>query len=135
VAYSKANEIIIPDMFAPELGNAFELGDKARPYDRERYRSMAAIPIVVGGGTAPWGAAIATSSRPGHFHDEHVDGVATAEPIRAIAAMTALAVKALTKLPNSPVISPGGRQAERANDGAEREKLDVNQETNLRGER
>ncbi len=119
VAYSKANEVIIPDMFAPELGSAFELGDKARSYDRERYRSMAAIPILVAGCTAPWGIAIATSSRPGHFQDEQVDGVATAEPIRAIAAMTALAVKALAKPPNSPVVSCVGRQGETADNGAQ----------------
>lgn len=122
VAYSRANEIILPDMFAPELGTAFDLGEKARPYDRERYRSMAAIPIIVGAGAAPWGVAIATSSRPGHFHNEPVGGVATAEPIRAIAAMAALAVKALAKSPTLPGALSTGSGTEPAADTGERTK-------------
>jgi hypothetical protein len=38
--------------------------------------------------------AVVTTDRPNHFSAEPSYGVATAEPIRAIAAMTALAVAA-----------------------------------------
>lgn len=103
VAYSNAREIIVPDMSAPELGTTFDLRENSRDHDPERYRSMAAVPVMVGSGKIPWGVVVATSNRPRHFHDEPVDGVATAEPVRAIAAMAALAAKALVKSPHLPV--------------------------------
>lgn len=105
VAYSKANEIVIPDMYAPELGTTFDLGKNARNHDRQRYHSMIAVPIMVGSNKIPWGVAVATSNQAHHFHDEPVDGVSTSEPIRAIAAMAALAVKALASRPSFPVTS------------------------------
>lgn len=59
---------------------------------------------MVGGGKIPWGVVIATSNREDHFNDEPVDGVATSEPVRAIAAMAALAAKALARSPRLPVV-------------------------------
>lgn len=94
-SYSMGNENIIPDMYAPELGNVFNLKDNSRPYDLKRYRSMVAVPIMVGDAKTPWGIAVVTSDRAHHFRTEAPDGVSTAEPIRAIAAMSALAVKAV----------------------------------------
>lgn len=94
ICYSMGNEIIIPDMTAPELGTVFKVKSKARDHDVERYRSMAAIPISGRDGASIWGVAIASSDRPGHF-DGMADGVSTVEPIRAIAALSSLAVKAL----------------------------------------
>jgi hypothetical protein len=56
---------------------------------------MVAVPIIVGDKKIPWGVAAATSNRAYHFNIYPVDGVATAEPARAIAAMAALTVKAV----------------------------------------
>jgi hypothetical protein len=72
----------------------FELGTNVRSYDKQRYASMVAAPITVGSDPRPWGVAIVTSDRLNHFTKGPSYGVADAEPIRAIAAMTALAVKA-----------------------------------------
>jgi hypothetical protein len=58
VAYSNAREIIIPDMYAPELGTTFDLKENARAHDRARYHSMVAVPIMVGSDRIPWGVAI-----------------------------------------------------------------------------
>ena len=95
VSYSMGNEIIIPDMAAAELGTVFNLNANIRTYDMERYRSMVAIPIRVGADKVPWGVAVVTTDRPGHFDIEPADGVPTSEPIRAIAAMAALAICAV----------------------------------------
>jgi hypothetical protein len=97
VAYSTGNEIIIPDMAALELGTVFNLKTNTRDYDADRYRSMVAIPITVAMKKIPWGVAVVTADRPLHFSPEKSDGVSTVEPVRAIAAMAALAVKALEK--------------------------------------
>jgi len=94
VSYSMGNEIIIPDLSAPDLGTVFNLKSNTRDHDAGRYRSMVAVPISVGTDKIPWGIAIVTTDKPNHFSTERSDGVATAEPIRAIAAMSALAVKA-----------------------------------------
>ncbi|MDR6302512.1 hypothetical protein GGQ85_000183 [Nitrobacter vulgaris] len=94
VCYSMGNEIIIPDMAAPELGTVFHLAANNRPYDIERYRSMASIPICIGSSKTPWGVVVVTTDLPGHFTIEPADGVSTSEPVRAIAAMAALAVRA-----------------------------------------
>ena len=95
VSYSMGNEIIIPDMSAPELGTVFNLNNNCRDYDAERYRSMVAVPIRVGANSVPWGVAVVTTDQPHHFSVQSSDGVPTCEPIRAIAAMAALAVKSL----------------------------------------
>lgn len=94
IAYSTNHEIIIQNMAAPEHDEVFKLGSNAREYDGKRYASMVAAPINVGADPKPWGVAVVTSDRPNHFVRETLYGVATAEPIRAIASMTALAIKA-----------------------------------------
>ncbi|HWM48666.1 MAG TPA: hypothetical protein VNR11_17315 [Xanthobacteraceae bacterium] len=94
IAYSMNHEIIIKDMSSPDAVAMFNLGTMARDYDKERYASMVAVPITVGTSPRPWGVAIATCDRPNHFSPEPSYGVATTEPVRAIAAMAALAVKA-----------------------------------------
>jgi hypothetical protein len=111
IAYSTASEKIIPDMSDPALGTAFQLKTNVRDYDLQRYRSIIAVPIMVGSNKIPWGVAVATSDRPHHFYIEPADGVPTSEPIRAIAAMAALAVKALAKRPSSAIASGTGAQS------------------------
>jgi hypothetical protein len=93
VSYSMSNEIIIPDML--EQGTIFKIGNP-RPYDSDRYRSMVIVPIIVGPSKIRWGVAVVTSNRSYHFNNDPADGVRTSEPIRAIAAMTALAVQAMS---------------------------------------
>jgi hypothetical protein len=101
IAYSTGNELFIPDLASSALGAIFKLRDAParhgalRPYDEKRYRSIAVVPIVVGASEIPWGVAVATSDQVGHFSVTPADGVATYEPVRAIAAMAALAVKAV----------------------------------------
>jgi hypothetical protein len=94
IAYSMNHEIIIKDMSSSDAMAMFDLRSLSRDYDRERYASMVAVPINVGTSAKPWGVAVVTSDQPNHFSSEPSYGVPTAEPIRAIAAMTALAVKA-----------------------------------------
>lgn len=94
IAYSTSQEIIIENMAAPENDAIFRRGTYTRDYDALRYVSMVAAPITVGADPKPWGVAVVTSDRINHFTRGSSYGIATAEPIRAIAAMTALAVKA-----------------------------------------
>jgi hypothetical protein len=103
VSYAMNNETIVPDMYAQELGSMFNLKANARSYDVKRYRSMVAVPITVGDAAVPWGIAVATTDKARHFSTASSDGVATAEPIRAIAAMSALAVKAVEMRTGSKV--------------------------------
>jgi hypothetical protein len=93
ISYSMGNENIVSDICAPEFGNIFNLKSNARDYDAKRYRSMVAVPIVIGAAATPWGMAVVTSDKAGHFSTKSANGLTTAEPIRAIAAMSALAVK------------------------------------------
>jgi hypothetical protein len=111
LAYSRATMIAIPDMLDPALGSAFDLKDKARSYDHQRYRSMVAAPIIVGSASGPWGVVVATSNRPYHFREGPPDdGVPTTAPVRAIAAMASLAVRSLgraAKAPAETITEPG----------------------------
>jgi len=96
IAYSMNKEIIIEDMSSQ--GHLF-MGAQSRSYDEQRYASMVAVPITVGKNPKPWGVAVVTSDRLGHFERGPSYGISTAEPIRAIAGMTALAVKAVERHP------------------------------------
>ncbi|CCE06457.1 hypothetical protein BRAS3843_1730026 [Bradyrhizobium sp. STM 3843] len=94
IAYSMNKEIIIKDMSSPDVAPMFGLKTLGREYDKVRYASMVAVPISIGNNPKPWGVAVATSDQPDHFSPEPSRGVATTEPARAIAAMSALAAKA-----------------------------------------
>ncbi|MDN3279498.1 hypothetical protein QWJ07_34895 [Frankia sp. RB7] len=93
-AYSMSKEIIINDMSAPEYATMFDLNSLKRDYDKARYASLVAVPINIGNNPKPWGVAVATCDQAGHFSSEPSYGVATTEPARALAAMSALAAKA-----------------------------------------
>ena len=86
IAYSMNHEIIIQDMSSADALAMFDLKTLTREYDKVRYASMVAVPINVGTNPKPWGVAVVTSDRANHFSSEPSYGVATAEPIRAIAA-------------------------------------------------
>lgn len=109
IAYSMNHEIIIEDMSSPDALAMFDLRSFSRSYDKERYASMAAVPITIGSNPKPWGVAVVTSDQRSHFSNEPSYGVATAEPIRAIAAMTALAVKAAETKGSTVASNPGMR--------------------------
>jgi hypothetical protein len=91
----------------------------------------------------PWGVAVATTDQPHHFNVDPADGVSTSEPIRAIAAMAALAVKALGASEPAPcLIAPmTARESQTAKgDGEIRSgnkevpKIEQDQETKIREE-
>lgn len=70
-----------------------------RPYDAERYCSMAAIPVRVGGPANIWGVIAVSSNKAGRFRrvpngDRQEQAVDT---VRLIARMTALAVAAFSR--------------------------------------
>lgn len=95
ISYSMNKEIVIKDMKSPDAMQMFNLRTLKRDYDDVRYASMIAVPITIGTNPKPWGVAVATSDQPDHFSPEGSSyGVATTEPTRAIAAMSALAAKA-----------------------------------------
>jgi len=92
--YAKADETVVPDLGAAELGTLDRLPTGIRhDTDSQRYRSIAAIPVRVSDDPLPWGVVVATSDRPSRFtlqHDEK--GSLSAEAARALAGMVALAV-------------------------------------------
>jgi hypothetical protein len=92
VALSRGQEVLVPDLQAPELGTLHQIGDLRREHDAMRYRSIAAVPILVAREKLPWGVVVATSDRAGHFGIDQGTGVRTAEASRALAGMVALGV-------------------------------------------
>jgi hypothetical protein len=92
ISYANAREVIVPDLRAGNLGNLFNVGSKARPYDEKRYRSFAVVPVSLGSAEKPWGIVVATSSHPYHFTLEGGPGVTTAEAVRTLAEAIALTV-------------------------------------------
>lgn len=92
IAYANRQEVIVPNMHAAGLGSVFNIAAGARTYDAERYRSMAVVPVKVDGRQKPWGVVVATNDRYNHFTLEEDVGLQTAEAVRAVAGMVALAV-------------------------------------------
>lgn len=92
VAFASRQEVIVPDLNDLGLGTTFELGSLRKDYDASRYRSLAAVPVVVNRDETPWGVVIATSDQPHHFYTGERSGVRAAEGVRALAGMVALAI-------------------------------------------
>jgi len=90
-AYTKRKQII-PDLHAPELQNLLGAHGLSRDGDGERYKSMAAFPIIPLGTGQLWGVATATNDREGHFN--HVDEaqIKYEEAIRMLAQHMGLAL-------------------------------------------
>lgn len=92
--FAKADETVVPDLAALELGTLDRLpASISHGTDSQRYRSIAAIPVRVAGDKTPWGVVVTTSDRPHRFtlqHDEK--GSLSAEVARTLAGMIALAV-------------------------------------------
>jgi hypothetical protein len=88
-ALARREEVVVPDLAAPELGSLYELAEK-KPSDDDRYRSIVAEPIGLGPGGEPWGVLVATSSVPGHFSTTDRTYVDVTE---SVAGMFGLAIK------------------------------------------
>jgi hypothetical protein len=86
---AQRNEVIVPDLSAPELGTLYRIKD-LKPDDHTHYRSIVAEPISLDADGALWGILIVTSSKPGHFTVEDRSYVNVAE---SLAGMISLAVK------------------------------------------
>lgn len=83
----------MPDLDDPAVGTTFRLDDALRkPEDRERYKSIFAVPVQVGSDELPWGVVLATSNVPYHFGSTETNGVDPEEGVRALAGVIALAV-------------------------------------------
>ena len=92
--FANGEETVVPDLSAMELGTLDRLPpDKRHATDGGRYKSIAAVPVRVARDARPWGVVVATSDRASRFtldHDEK--GSLSAEVVRALAGMVALAV-------------------------------------------
>jgi hypothetical protein len=92
IAFSKAAEIIVPDLTNPTARSIFDSPDLHKNYDDDRYLSIVAVPIMVQGDTHPWGIVASTNDLPAHFNHLDEDGIKNEEAIRALAHYAALAV-------------------------------------------
>lgn len=102
IAYANRQEVVVPSMQAAGLGTVFNIAAGEREYDADRYRSMAAVPILVDGRAKPWGIVVATNDRNGHFNLIEDLGPQNAEGARLLAAMVALAAVVCKDAPSSP---------------------------------
>jgi len=93
ITLARGTEVIVPDLTDPGLGNIHELpGPQRRDHDDLRYRSIAAVPIMVGTDVDPWGVVVATSDQCGHFKPHGDEGTQAAEAVRALAGMVELTI-------------------------------------------
>jgi hypothetical protein len=107
VSYSVRDEVIIPDLQAEGISSVFGTAtNEVRDYDTERYRSMVAVPIMVGKDVEPWGVVAATNDRVAHFSTSQRNGLSNVEGARALANMIALGAAVCRIAMNNP--SPKG---------------------------
>ena len=93
LAYAKNDEVVVPDLDDPGVGTVFRLDeDLAKPEDRDRYKSLFAVPVEVGQDKRPWGVVLATNDTPEFFGSDENVGVDPEEAVRALAGIVALAV-------------------------------------------
>lgn len=91
ISFARGGELIIGDISNKALGNFDNLPEYlAKEDDQTKYRSIASVPIFVGG--EKWGVVVATSNTPGRFDSLEDPGVRRAEAVRALAEMIALAL-------------------------------------------
>ena len=105
IAYSNRSEFVIPDLQAEGVVSMFDMvGDddaNARATARERYRSMAAFPVMVAGRKVPWGVCTATTDQLGHFTTARPVSAPHHMAVQLLAEMVALAV-AVHSSPTDP---------------------------------
>ena len=106
IAYANEDEVIIPDMAASDLGTVLDLG-RSKPEDEDLYRSMVAVPVLVGPAQDCWGVVLASSDQENHFPLDDVEGDA-AEGVRALAAMLAAGLaRRYTAAPPDATVASG----------------------------
>ena len=96
-AWGRNGEVIIADTHDPNARAEFPLEpEQTRPYDEERYRSVAAIPVRQPATQAIWGVVTATTDRAGRFKREPENpGALPVETVRVIGRTLALLVAAM----------------------------------------
>ena len=103
IAFQTQREIVASDTSEPEARSLFDAPNSNRlDDDRTRYRSIASVPIKLGGGE-PIGIVVATSDVPGRFHIRHRDDAARdpVEPLRILASALAIIIKIADLSPGS----------------------------------
>jgi hypothetical protein len=97
LAFQIGREIVAPDTSDPAAQALFDApAGKRRDNDRERYRSIASLPIRLAGEEA-YGVLVATSDVPERFHLPEIGDKAArdpVEPLRILANALAMAIKA-----------------------------------------
>lgn len=88
-ALARREEVLVPDLKAPQLGSLYGIPEK-KTDDEVRYRSIVAEPIALNGKNELWGVLVATSSRAGHFS---MEDRSYADVAQSLAGMISLAVK------------------------------------------
>lgn len=98
-AWSSEKHVIVEDGTLPHVLDQFDVPhDLRRPYDAERYRSMAAIPIRLGDPVEIWGVVAASTNYPGRFRrDPGNKQTQSVDTVRLIARMTGLAAAAFRR--------------------------------------
>lgn len=93
IAYQNRREIVASDTSRPEARALFDASPaKRKGDDRDRYRSIAAVPIIVGDGSVG-GVVVGTSDVPDRFRlrdEDSKSAVDTIEPLRMLARAIAL---------------------------------------------
>jgi hypothetical protein len=95
--FANCVEVIVPDLTDPAVGSAYRIPRALeKEGDAKKYRSMAAVPIILSDNGRPWGVVIGTSDQAGHFQvaaSEVNIGPQATEALRALAGMIGLAVR------------------------------------------
>jgi hypothetical protein len=93
-AFMTARELIVHDLQDTERYSWLHVPDEKKS-DKDRYRSLAAVPISVGSQQDPWGVVVATSDVESRFDlDGYEVGAGRLEPLRLLAGIVAVAVAA-----------------------------------------
>ena len=104
VAVAKNDEVVVPDLDDPAVGTAFRLDkNMVKDQDRDRYKSICAVPVAVGHAERPWGVVIATSNVPSHFGAVGGEVVEFEEAVRALAGLVALCITACNRCKGASV--------------------------------
>jgi hypothetical protein len=92
IALTNGNDVVIPDIKSPAMGTIFD--GMLKSGDIDRFRSIAAVPIILAHSDEKWGAVVATSDQEDHFALDDRPGVRPIEGAKALAGMVALAMAA-----------------------------------------
>lgn len=109
ISYATGIPIIVPNTSSPDMGTVLRT-PKTRLGDFDAYRSLAAVPVIVGRANSVWGVCIATSDQQGRFDVESDYGVRSSEAMSALSAVLALALNVHHYPTRAQIFSPGPGQ-------------------------